>query len=855
MNIFMTTVAAGEAKDTLRLVKPSVEEWQWDNDHSASLLLSDVKDEEESAYFEEEAAGPIRQLKSIVDPKRYDPTRWVVVQRDSGTRVFRPEYKKMPTMSKYNGGGKSSHIAANPLFFLSKDRTGSSPHSDVSFNTGERSKPPQLGLIDERGFWSVWDIAYTKVKSRKPTVNLSKCGHIEKGVLDRLPSECQGQAHWHKMLWVGCPGNSLEESQAFDFEDDTDAPDTQGSFPQLVRSSTLLLCNSGLVRLLDLTSNLFLPDIHFVKEGGRDCILDVHENPRDTQYVFILTTSKLFVVRVYSTPGQDWGESQKQWTIVLSVSHLRNGFNQDLKLAVAPGPTSSGLATSLVYIYAHDNTRIDLFCITIQKRDPFRVTYHSEAIVLDAFQHASPDTDVQALCLHPVTVTMRPSDTPTESAYELGKRQVRFYQLAVLRTDMSLISTLCVSASTFPVNQITRPNRQKSISKEIYSRFVVRDDAATWANEVRHITRGTGILSRQPVMRRPMKLFYEHLRTVLGDLAKGYDSTSAGEDGSVTFDHVHVAVKQALENGSMPATTLFQMLETITLPGDVSLADAEWASQVDRMGQNDPPVSLLRLDRPLNQVTRSAASLQELYYTLLAIIEAPDSNSEMQGWTREVRLTASRQIACDVYLSLLGLIYRQMDSSESQMTLTDDLESMMIDSQEESVAGGSSRAESEALTSSMQTERSHREDAAMALLRSYTGTGKFVPAKRTVLLDKWEVGANPDTYVFDLDRNKEETPGMQRRAKQLARESRKRRRAETLFNASQRDGEPTLPATQPAPDTRFFSSQYSQPMIRSSQSQALRSNPPLAMSQPLPGIFGRRDERPKKKVKKRVGGF
>ncbi|KAI1781177.1 hypothetical protein F4818DRAFT_398206 [Hypoxylon cercidicola] len=861
----LIVIAAGEANNTLRLVKPNVDEWQWGDNNNTSLSLTDVKDEYESVHFEEEA-GPIRRLKSVVDPKRYDPTRWIIVQRDSGTRVFRPEYQKTSTTNKHNIGGKPSRIAANPIFFLSKDRTGGSTHSDIAFNTGERSKPPQLGLIDERGFWSIWDVTHTKIKSRKPRVHLSRCGHIEKGVLEHLPSKCLGEAQWHKLLWVGCPESPLEESQVFDFEDDADVSETQSSFPELTRSSTLLLCSPKLVRLLDLTSNIFLPDIPFVREGSLDRILDVCENPQDTRYVFILTTAKLFVVRVYSTPGQDLGKFQKQWTIVLSISHLRNGFNQSLKLAVGPGPTSSGLATSLVYIYSHNNARIDLFHITMQKRDPSRVMYHSEVVMLEAFQSASPSTAVQAMRLHPVPVAMKRSNIPTESARELARQQVRFYQLIVLTTDASLVSTLCASASAFTIGQISRPDRQvmrtkratrgrKSSLMDISSRFVVRDDVAIWSNEGRHdqaITRETSVLSHPPVTRRSMNLFYEHFRTVLGDQVKGYDEPSTGEDGSVTFDHVHDMVEQAVENGNMPATTLFQMLENLTLPRDVSLADAEWASGVDRIGYNDPTMSLLRLDRPHSQVTGSAASLQELHSMLLDTIEATDPNSEIQGWTQEVKSMAFRQIACDAYLSLLGVVHRQMDLSESQKTLTHDLENMVIDSQGESVQDGSSRAGSEALTSNSQTERPDEEDAAMALLRSYTGTGKFLPAKRATLLEKWEVGANPDNYVFDL-RNQEETPGMQKRAKQLARESRKRRRAETLFNASQRE-EPTLPATQPAPDTRFFS-QYSQPVIRSSQSQAIRSDPALTMSQPTRGMFGRRDERPKKKLKRRVGGF
>ncbi|KAI0181319.1 hypothetical protein GGR52DRAFT_523747 [Hypoxylon sp. FL1284] len=865
----LVAIADGDANDTLRLVKPSVSEWQWHNDDSVSLLLANVKEDDESIHVEEETAGPIRQLKTVVDPKRYDPTRWVIVQRDSGTRVFRPEYQKTATISKHNAGGNPSRIAANPIFFLSKDRTGGSSHADASFNTGERSKPPQLGLIDERGFWSVWNIAHTKIKSRKQTVHLSKCGHIEKGVLDHLPSKYSGETEWHKLLWVGCLEGGLDESPSFDYEDDADMPEIQGSFPQLVRSNMLLLGNPKLVRLLDLISNSFLPDIPFVREGSRDCILDIQENLQDTQYFYVLTTAKLFVVRVYSTPGQVWGDAQKQWTIVLSVSHLRNGLGQNLRLATAPGPQSTGPASCLVYLYSHDSARIDLFFITMQKRDPFRITYHSEVVMLDALQHSSPSAAVRAMCVHPVPVAMKRSSNPAQSTRELAKQQIRFYQLAVLRTDMCIMSTLCASACAFPVDQISRPDRQvgrakrpprgqNAVSKDVSSFFVVRDDAAMWANggaRDQATVAEAAPLSRRPVTQRWMKLFHEHLGTILGDQTESHIGPSSEKDTSAPLNRIHDVVEYALENVNVALATLFQMLENPTLPRNVSLADAEWTPEVERIGRNDPTISLLRFDRPQSQVTRWAASLQELHTALIDMVETTSSGNETQDWTREARGMASRQIACDIYLSLVGVVRRQMDLSESPRTLTYDLENMVIDSQEESVTGGSSRAGSEALTSALQTEQPDGEDAAMTLLRSYTGTGKFVPAKRTALADKWEVGVNPKDYVFDLDRDKEETAGMQKRVKQLARQDRKRRRAETLLNISQRDGEPTLPASQPAPETRFFSSQISQPVIRSSQTQAIPSDPLQPMSQPIRGTFGRRDDRQKKKVKKRKMGF
>ncbi|KAI0142358.1 hypothetical protein F4776DRAFT_502737 [Hypoxylon sp. NC0597] len=864
----LVAIATGEANDVLCLAKPSIEEWQWSGDDSVSLRLPNMTEETDSVFFEEELAGPIRGLKSVVDSKRYDPTRWVIVQRDSGTRVFQPEYRRAPTISAYNNGGTPSRIAANPLFFIPKDRTGGNHHSDAAFNPGVRSKPPQLGLIDECGFWSIWDIAHTRVRSsRKPKVSLSKCGHIEKGVSNRLPSSDTEEAQWHKMLWVGCSGSSSEASQAFDFEEDTDIPEAQSSFPQLVRSSTLLLCSPKLVRLLDLTNNSFLPDLHFLGERGQGCILDVHQNPQDTQYAFILTTLKLFVVRVYASPGQNWGETRKQWSIILAISHLRDGFDLSLKLSVAPGTMSTGKVASLVYIYSSRNAQTDIFCITMLKSDPSRVSYHREGSVLGALQ--SPDTTLQTMCLQPLPATLKRSATSSESARNLAKQQVRFYQLAILGSDMCFVSTLCVSTSTLPIDRIRRPDckisrprdpsrERKRLLRHIGARFVVPDYVAPHGRGGIHDRGIARSLSRWPVIRRPFGIFYEYLCTKFGSQVKEYHELPAREEmfGSNLFDHVHLAVEQAIEDGTMPATTLFQIIKHPMLSSDIDHTAIEWGAEIERLGRASPSVALLTLNQPYNQVTRQTNSLQELYSALVNMTANPGFSGQKGVWIQEARSTAIRQMACDIYLSLFGLVHRQVDLIESQLSLARDLDNMVIDSQRGSRAGSVPVSPSEisiAGSKDSKTETLQGEDPAMALLRSYTGTGKFVPAKRTALLDKWGVGANPDDYVFDLDRNKEVTPGMQRRAKQLARESRKRRRAETLLQRH-KDQEPSLPATQPALETHLFNPS-SQLTGDYSQSQAIMSDPLQTMSQPIPGAFGRRDDRQKKKPKRRKGGF
>ncbi|KAI1093741.1 hypothetical protein F5B19DRAFT_482566 [Rostrohypoxylon terebratum] len=864
----LVAIVTGGANDVLRLAKPSIEEWQWKSEDNVSLELRDLTGQDDSVLFQEEFAGSIRLLKSVVDSKRYDPTRWIIVQRDTGTQVFQPEYRLAPSISAYDGKGKISRIAPNPLFFISRDQTGGSVQLDASFNPGVRSNPPQLGLIDECGFWSIWDIAHTRLRSsRKPKVRLRKCGHIEQGVLDFLPSKGTGEPQWHKIFWVDCPS---ENSQEFNLEEDTENPEAQGSFPQLVRSTTLLLCNTKFIKLLDLSNNSMLPDLPFIAERGRDCILDVQQSPRDTQYFFVLTTSKLFVVRAYSASGQDWGQVQKQWNIILGVSHLRDGFDRNLKLTVAPGAALLERTTSLVYISSTSNTRVDLFCVTMMKSDPSRVAYHSETVVLDAFRRTPGETAPLMMCVHPIPVALKPSNMPTQFTRSFSAQQIQFYQLVVLKRDMCLVSSLCVSTFSLPIDQIDCPDckvartrdlakERKRALKEISARFMVPDDAAIDGDVgERHPTTSPKV-SLWTVTRKHVGAFYEFLHAFFNELREYQESPARDEEyGYNLFDDVHIAIDRMIEDGDIPATTIFQIIENLRLPNDMSLAASDRRLEMERLGRMNSNVALLTLDRPHLQIIKTANSLDDLHSAIL--ITMADANcDERENQIQETRSTVFRQIACDVYLSLFGLVHRQVDHqvdlNESQQTLAQDLDNMVIDSQQGSRAGSVARSQSEmSIASSIgsKTESSPEEDPAMTLLRSYTGTGKFVSPKSTELLDKWQIGASPNEYTFDLDRDQEVTPGMQKRTKRLARENRKRRRAETLLQVH-KDQEPSLPATQPAPHTHF-SSQHSQP-VSGFSSHPTRSGPLHTMSQPMAGIFGRREERPKKKAKKRKGGF
>jgi hypothetical protein len=286
------------------------------------------------------------------------------------------------------------------------------------------------------------------------------------------------------------------------------------------------------------------------------------------------------------------------------------------------------------------------------------------------------------------------------------------------------------------------------------------------------------------------------------------------------------------------------------------LSNVGWEAEIERLNNMYPGVAVFTFDllRPCLGLPIST-SLPEAYSRLLEIANSSLRYGDNDDANDENRVAISQQIAYDLYLSVYGVGYHNPSSDQSLGTPKGaDADAMLLDSQTETLPSSPLRQQSSP-TPTRLSQRSNSEaadtdeDPAMTLLRAYTGTGKFVPNKQFELLEKWQLGAEPSDYVFDLDRSGEEVDaGRLRRAKQLAREHRKRRRAETLLQLP-KSLEPELPATQPVPDTSFFSSQ---PHGRSSQRQLMHSDSLHTMSQPAFGAFGRR---PNKKAKKRKGGF
>ncbi|KAI0485425.1 RNA polymerase I-specific transcription initiation factor RRN6-like protein [Xylaria cf. heliscus] len=834
----LLVTVSGSANNVLRLARLDQERWTWPREPNVAVRLAEAATEKPALWIDQDL-GPIRRVKCMVDCKRYNPTRWVAVQRDSGTTIFQPEYRKGPADS--NLKEDASRIAANPLFHLWKEQTGGNVHSDVSFNPGTRSKPPQLAIIDERGFWSIWDVGHTRLKksSGESAPRLSACGHIDHGVLEQLPHRDRSNTRWHKTLWIGRSEDNMDLLGKLDLDADNEELSSQSAFTPLQRSTSLLVCNPQQVRLLDLNTGVYLPDLEFLRHDNVDCILDIH-TAHDPQYFYILTTSKLFVVRAYSRPGVAWDQPEKVWSVLFSTPHFRSPFDQSLRLALTPG-VKADRTTSLVFIYSSTNPWIDLFYIEFSPTDPNETRCRANVSGLSSLQSTVFDNAIQTLCINPMPIIVKAPESLTKMGRDLAKQRLKLYQIVALRSDMSLVFALCVYSLSSSI-QISVPNvrvgrrskfgLQKAVQHLSYD-FVVDDDSAISEEDAPRVSY------------RYIKAFYEHLSSISTKLNKNYPDKSTKSVYN-PFDTARHSVEEALSIGLMSTRTLFQMVPNSKQVLRHPISSIKWEMEIERLNNMHPSVAVNILDmlRPRLGLFVSAP-LQEAHSRFLEITNLlyPGENGDAP---EERSVAISEQVTLDLYLSLHCIGYRNPSSSQSQAAAE---ENMLLGSQAETLPSSPIRSESPAPTIRSQRSNSEvveGEDPSMTLLRAYTGTGKFVPEKKFELLDKWQLGAEPSEYAFDLDRSVEADAGKLRRAKQLARQDRKRRRAATLLQLSQ---EPELPATQPAPDTGMFSSQ---PRGMSSQRQVIHSDPLHVMSQPSVGPFGRR---PNKKLKKRKGGF
>ena len=236
-----------------------------------------------------------------------EPTTWVAARFPRMTVLFQPLYhqRPVPVYSDYDGDRSiprnysNARLEPNPVLEIPSSQTGGFAHADVTFNPWYQQ---QLGLVDERGNWSIWEISGWKRNMNASCIRSGALPWSDTGDVTRVDD---GTRHdgWASIEWAG------------DFS----------SFVVADRRYLMLYRMDG-----DQMS-AYSAELGLKKKS--EWILDMKRSPRNVSHLFVLTTTRILWFDVDSVASVN--EKGKQQPLVprLAWHHFRDGADITLRLS------------------------------------------------------------------------------------------------------------------------------------------------------------------------------------------------------------------------------------------------------------------------------------------------------------------------------------------------------------------------------------------------------------------------------------------------------------------------------------------------------------------------------------------
>ncbi|KAM5374670.1 hypothetical protein ACJZ2D_006448 [Fusarium nematophilum] len=876
----MLAAATGESGELLRLARVDRSRWQWGHDEDTILNLSviDPDDPDEEAIWASDGL-PISQVKFATSLSRYDAARWLIVQKQTSTTILQPEYHKVPVAQTVDPEfcvhrPRPSRIDPNPVLTLSHKQTGGNAQVDAAFNPNSRGQPPQLAIMDECGYWSVWDVPGSKRHNSR--LSLQKCGHISEGLLNELPSITGFPAEKHGISFVGTAATDS-------FWEDPSSQDVDEASRFASPSSHILLWNREKYEVLDLVSNIALPRLSILSPSKRnpDSIIDIRVSPVNQNHIIVLTMRNLFWIDLFAPNEEE--ETPSKPVILVTCPHLIDG--EGLRMTACPAADGQGTAMVFAFSASHRQLHTYWFGRSGGKGPP---QWHRQVLTLPHEDIASPG-DIQSLEIHPASLTANGVSTvsPGSAYLEAG---VHFYQGSILSKDLGVRYCIFASAKDRDM-EITLPTTRAGRAKA--------DPAHRWRRKRRQFLRHIGNTFVLPdgmseadmngLMRPPLESKYAMN-------ADGLRASAVFGPIHLKFDILCQAIRQnllAVATGShdIPPGLVLAIQDTIAEGvAEGKLRLKTWKEIGNELGPFEPGTGddgaqpdvldlflgddshtvVTRLGRQASQEwVRSLFSLSHLSQTYRDLWLDPlegrlseEDEETRRGWVAD--------LAKDMFLATAGVMVQdtpllgppsQGDNEERQQ------------SQPSSVRIKSSQSSDPVIPSSpVSTASNAADDAAirrLQLLAPSIRLDKMASAKQSSVLSYWptERGVGTENYIssvaeasdrkFDDARqrlqkieNKRKAQAEKYKLPPFMRQGGESRRATQGSSQvrPQRDEAMELPDL-PPPSAQVLSSQPRFP--ESSQSQGVLG-PLFPMSQPVAGAFG---DRKKAKKGKRKSGF
>lgn len=908
----MIALAAGEARHILQLVAINPEKWTWNKSslivgalqskfhgswHSDGSPLSKIQ-----------FATKLKQYDNTRWLVAQKETSTTIFEPELKAR---PVVDAESTLG--SASGAANHIAMNAVVTLTTDATGGEAHCDFSLNMGLEEETPQLAVIDRSGTWSVWYITRAgRGRTRTTTPVLVKKGgwglplHV-------LPwNEADPPDSNFRIAWTSRSSRADEWDRDSDPSEDSGlvsrAPVSSyfaGVDSKHPRYDGLLVCSNTQLQILDNRGNKPPSRLDFARRDGRDTLLDALAFPSLASHVFVLTTERLYLLDATLAEGQE----DKPPNILLSCRHFRNDHQESLKILVTKLPSVRDQVCSLVLLFSTRSFRVDLFWFTVAQEDGM-ARFHYQTVQLPGLKvnDSEGPRGIQSLAAVPLQLSdpkgKGRSEARSPMAAEPVLDEVQFYQLFGLATDLGLSSSIVAitRGTSRRVNEPTRAARstwdQLRRARFLRNRFLLEADQAFVVPDGAEPCQRLSVVHKSIAPERYeviqlrsylLKLMQEINRGLLGQVS----DDAAGTDASGRFLSVGELLSSREQDDHISLRPLLGFAN-LWQPLDIARAEDEWGLDLTRLARSQVQLFACGTYGPTLSVMDFFEKLSVNWSARLPA----DSLKATQWRYMEMAL---EKMAAEVYLSQQGIyatpqstldlasksIPKKVEDDITNEDLWNELPPLSSQPRSSQVlptpsaTPASSRATSEAvdgIKNDVEEEGPEQEDPAVTRLRMYLPSIKFTPPAKdgpTRLLSLWpeQRGVDPTEYNYrpwgrpdgrteEAKRRRErEEERRRRKEEKKARLGIKTEGAGSSFSQPGmiRSSQPGMVRSSPPPQTTRSSQVHSQPFgfglssqIQSqSQSQGFSQGFGFSqiMSQPLPGEFGGRPSRPKKKAK------
>ena len=299
--VSVLAAATGDAGGALRLIRVSKSHLGWSSSKNMGLVVPSLATGEESLWSG--SGSPVRQV--CFAQADGEGGSWMAVRLDDSTTIFRPVYHRVPSnASQPKELPQRSPLDPCPLVSLSHSVTGGAPHADVTFNPWYHR---QVSLVDQRGYWTVWEVEGKMRKRRNFKATPVCSGSISHDVPISDSSNSPPQADgWGSVCWA-------------------------------TNIRTLVVCDRRHLAIFDLAPTgavrLEPPDLGL--HHSPHWILDVRRSVVHENHLFVLTSSQVFWLEIASAiQSEVEGGAVEGSRILLSWVHFRNPEDTSLQLEV-----------------------------------------------------------------------------------------------------------------------------------------------------------------------------------------------------------------------------------------------------------------------------------------------------------------------------------------------------------------------------------------------------------------------------------------------------------------------------------------------------------------------------------------